>query len=226
MKLFFIESDGEFIMTTLGYIAVALLAAIVFAAIFLLKPKKEKEELKISTTKKLAFCSMAIAVGFVASYLKIFRLPLGGSVTLLSMLFITLVGYWYGLRAGLLAAFTYSLLQFLQGPYIINFWQVCFDYLFAFTALGLSGLFKDRKNGLITGYIVAILARGLFHSIGGYLFFMSWIPDTFPKNLSSIYPLVYNYSYILAEGAITVALLFIPPVRKAMERVKIMAIKE
>ena len=225
MDLFLVQSDGEYILTLYGYLAIALLAIVVFGAIFFFKPKKEKQELNISVTKKLAFCSMAIAVGFVASYLKIFRLPLGGSVTLLSMLFICLVGYWYGLGTGLLAAFTYSLLQFLQGPYIINLWQVCFDYLFAFTALGLSGLFRDKKNGLITGYLVAIMARGLFHSIGGYLFFMSWIPETFPKNLTSVYPLVYNYSYILAEGAITVALLSIPPVKKAMERVKIMASK-
>lgn len=224
MSFFLTQAEGEYTLTLYGYLAIAILAVLVLAAIFIFKPKKQ--QIIISKTKKLAYCSMAIAVGFVASYIKLFRLPLGGSVTLCSMLFICLIGYWYGAGTGLLAAFTYSLLQFLQGPYIINLWQVCFDYLFAFTALGLSGLFSDKKNGLIKGYLFAILARGLLHSIGGYLFFMDWIPSTFPKNLTMVYPLIYNYSYILAEGAITVGLLFIPAVNKAMERVKLMAVRE
>ena len=102
MDLFLVKSDGEYLLTLYGYLAIALLAVLVFGAIFFFKPKKEKPELNISVTKKLAFCSMAIAVGFVASYIKLFRLPLGGSVTLLSMLFICLVGYWYGFGTCLL----------------------------------------------------------------------------------------------------------------------------
>ena len=48
------------------------------------------------TTKQLVFSSAAIALAMVTSMIKLFELPMGGSVTLLSMLFITLVGYWYG----------------------------------------------------------------------------------------------------------------------------------
>ncbi|MFA5522771.1 MAG: energy-coupled thiamine transporter ThiT [Tissierellales bacterium] len=223
LEVFLSENGGKYDLTVLGYVAVALIALLAFGLIFLLKSKKEKEEKKIDT-KKLAFSSMLIAVGFVASYLKLFSMPFGGSVTLFSMLFIALAGYWYGTKTGLLVAFTYGLLQFLQGPYIINFWQVGFDYIFAFTALGLSGLFRHKKHGLILGYLFAIVARGFFHSLGGYLFYMSWIPDNYPQSLVSIYPLVYNYSYILAEGALTVVVLFIPALRKAIERVKEMTL--
>jgi thiamine transporter len=224
MNWFLLEYEGAYILTVWGYFAVAAIVACMVVAIYLLRPKKK--EGRINKTKRLAFCAMAIALGFVTSYIKIIDMPLGGAATLCSMLFIVLIGYWYGLGTGLLTAFTYSMLQFLQGPYMINFWQVCFDYVFAFTALGLSGLFTNAKNGLIKGYLVAIFARGLLHSIGGYLFYMEWIPETFPQSLTSIYPLVYNYSYILAEGAITVAILLIPAVKKAMERVKTMAIRE
>lgn len=225
MDLFLTQSDGNYLLTTYGYIAIALLAVLVFGVIYFFRPKKEKSELQVNPTKKLAFCSMAVAAGFVASYIRLFSMPLGGSVTLLSMFFICLAGYWYGTGTGLIAAFTYGLLQLVQEPYIINFWQVCFDYLFAFTALGLSGLFKDKKNGLLTGYIVAVLARGFFHTVGGYLFFMEWIPEKFPEKLIPLYPVIYNYSYILAEGAISVALISISPVKKALERVKAMAVK-
>lgn len=221
---FLLEFEGEYVLTVWGYVAVALVMAGMIVAIYLLRPKKKDG--RINKTKRLAFCAMALALGFVTSYIKIIDMPWGGAATLCSMLFITLIGYWYGLGTGLLTAFTYSMLQFLQGPYIINFWQVCFDYVFAFTALGLSGLFTNAKNGLIKGYLLSIFARGLFHSIGGYIFYMEWIPDNFPQSLASVYPLAYNYSYILAEGAITIVILLIPAVKKAMERVKAMAMHE
>ena len=46
--------------------------------------------------KQLVFCAMAVALAFITSYLKIFHLPWGGSVTLCSMLFIVLTANWYG----------------------------------------------------------------------------------------------------------------------------------
>lgn len=48
----------------------------------------------------------------VTSMIKIFSLPMGGSVTLLSMLFIVLIGYWFGLKVGLVA--DYSLHSFQE----------------------------------------------------------------------------------------------------------------
>ena len=47
---------------------------------------------------------------------------------------------------------------------------------------------------------MAVIARGAFHALGGYLYWMSYMPDNFPKSLTAIYPIVYNYSYLLAEG--------------------------
>ena len=41
--------------------------------------------------------------------------------------------------------------------------------------MGLSGLFtKSKKYGLLKAYIVAILARGAFHVLGGYLYWMDF----------------------------------------------------
>ena len=87
--------------------------------------------------------------------------------------------------------------------------------------MGLSGLFtKSKKYGLLKAYIVAILARGAFHALGGYLYWMDYMPDNFPKSLTAIYPIVYNYSYLLAEGIITVIVISIPAVSKALTQVK------
>ena len=65
-----------------------------------------------------------------------------------------------------------------------------------------------------------MIARGAFHALGGYLYWMSYMPDNFPKSLTAIYPIVYNYSYLLAEGIITVIVISIPAVSKALAQVK------
>lgn len=67
---------------------------------------------------------------------------------------------------------------------------------------------------------MAVIARGAFHALGGYLYWMSYMPDNFPKSLTAIYPIVYNYSYLLAEGIITVIVISIPAVSKTLVQVK------
>ncbi len=177
------------------------------------------------SARKIAFCAIAIALAYVTSYIRLFTLPYGGEITLFSMLFICLIGYWYGIRAGIISGLIYGILIFLQEPFVLTPLQFCFDYLLAFAALGLSGVFREKKNGLIKGYILGVLMRGAFHVIGGYLFWMSFIPDNFPQAITFLYPIVYNYSYILIEGAMTVIVLSLPPVKKAMNQVRRIAMQ-
>ena len=177
-------------------------------------------EKKKMGTRQLVFCAMAMALAFITSYLKLFNMPWGGSVTLCSMLFIVLVANWYGPKTGVLVGLAYGILQFIQEPYVLSFFQVCCDYILAFAALGVAGFFAKSKHGLLKGYIAAVIARGAFHALGGYLYWMDYMPDNFPKALTSVYPIVYNYSYLLAEGIITVIIISIPAVSKALNRIK------
>ena len=78
---------------------------------------------------------------------------------------------------------------------------------------------------LLKGYIVAVLARGAFHALGGYLYWMDYMPDNFPKSLAAVYPIAYNYSFLLAEGLITIVIISIPTVQKALGRVKKIAVE-
>lgn len=222
MSYFFYFEDGYHYLTTAGTILMAVLAAAALILAALVLGKKESVG-KVFSIKTLTFSAMAMALAFVTSYIKVFELPYGGSVTLFSMLFICLIGYWYGPKAGILTGFAYSILQFLQEPYILTPLQVCLDYFFAFAALGLSGFFRNRKNGLVIGYLAGAFARGLCHTIGGYLFWMAYMPDNFPKAFTKVYPIVYNYSYIGLEALVTVIILSVPTVKKAMERVKLLA---
>ena len=217
MFSFMVTSEGG--LTTAGY-AIAIIAGIVLflAAIYFAGKNSEKKKL---TTRQLVFCAVAMALAFVTSYLKIFTLPWGGSVTLCSMLFIVLVANWYGVGTGITVGLAYGILQFIQEPYVLSFFQVCCDYILAFGAMGIAGFFsKSKKYGLQKAYVAAILARGVFHVLGGYLYWMSYMPENYPKSLSAIYPIVYNYSYILAEGVITLILISIPAVSKALVQVR------
>ncbi len=210
--------NAEGMLTTTGY-AVCMVAGVVIFIVALVFAGKSSGK-KHMTTKQVVFCAMSMALAFVTSYMKIFTLPWGGSVTLCSMLFIVLVANWYGVKTGVLVGFAYGILQFVQEPFVLSFFQVCCDYILAFAALGAAGFFIKSPSGLVKGYMAAVLARGVFHSLGGYLYWMQYMPDNFPKTLASVYPIVYNYSYLLAEGALTVILISIPAVSKALNQVK------
>ena len=206
-----------------GYVVLiaALLIALVLIGVFRGRKKDAKSKFSVKT---VTFAGVSIALAFVLSFVKLYHLPWGGSVTLLSMFFVAFVGYLYGPGVGFAAAFVYSILQFIQGgggSYMLSPLQVMCDYFLAFTALGVSGFFKGKKNGLIIGYIIAVICRGAFHALGGYLFWMDYMPEDFFA--PAVYPILYNYAYLIPEMILTVIVIILPPVRKAIERVRNMA---
>ena len=110
-----------------------------------------------ATTKQLVFSSSAIALAMVASMVKLFEMPMGGSVTLLSMLFIVLIGYWFGPYAGLMTAIAYGLLQFILEPIFYTLPQMLTDYPLAFSLfyskgffIGMSIIIKRKQFSLAT----------------------------------------------------------------------------
>lgn len=218
MSGFIVTADGG--LTAAGYILCAAFAVVlVLAACFLGKNHSHKK----MSAKQLVFSGAAMALAFITSYFKVFNMPFGGSVTLFSMLFICLIGYWYGLKAGILTGLAYGILQFLQEPFVLSLFQVCCDYVFAFAALGLAGVFCKSKNGLVKGFLLGVFFRGVFHSLGGYLYWMDYMPEAFPQSLTALYPIIYNYSYLLAEAALTVIVIMLPPVSKALGEIKKLA---
>ncbi|MBP5252752.1 MAG: energy-coupled thiamine transporter ThiT [Lachnospiraceae bacterium] len=221
--MFWNAEDGYYVMGAGGYVVLvaALLIALVLIGVFRGRKKDAKSKFSVKT---VTFAGVSIALAFVLSFVKLYHLPWGGSVTLLSMFFVAFVGYLYGPGVGFAAAFVYSILQFIQGgggSYMLSPLQVMCDYFLAFTALGVSGFFKGKKNGLIIGYIIAVICRGAFHALGGYLFWMDYMPEDFFA--PAVYPILYNYAYLIPEMILTVIVIILPPVRKAIERVRNMA---
>lgn len=171
----------------------------------------------MSNTKKLIFSAMGIALATVTSYIKVWEMPMGGSVTLLSMLFICLIGYWFGPKYGILTGAAYGILQFIIDPYMLSLPQVILDYPLAFGALGLSGFFSNKKYGLQIGYIAGVAGRFICSLLSGVIFFASFAPDGMNP---WVYSALYQGSYLGAEGIITLILIFLPPVTNALKQVK------
>jgi energy-coupled thiamine transporter ThiT len=86
-----------------------------------------------------------VAVSVALSYVKVFSLPQGGSVTAGSMVPIIWLALRRGAKVGLLAAAIYGLVQLVVEPFIFHPAQVLVDYPLAFGALGLAGFFSKRK---------------------------------------------------------------------------------
>lgn len=212
-------NDGEYFdLTGAGYgILIAVMIAILLLGCVISNASGKK---KIST-KQLVFSAVAIALAMVTSMIKLWDLPMGGSVTLCSMMFICLIGYMYGLRTGLMAAIAYGFLQLVVDPYIISIPQMLCDYIFAFGALGLSGIFSNKKHGLVWGYLVGVLGRYFFTFLSGMIFFGSY--GAYYNMSAPIYSLVYNGAYIGLEALLTVIILMLPPVSKGLLKVKNMA---
>lgn len=171
--------------------------------------------------KKISFSALCIALAFVLSKIKLleFFFPLGGSITLFSMLIITLPGYFLGFKYGVLSTIGLGIIKFSFAGNLYNIWQGILDYIIAYTLFSVSGLkiFTKMKRGLECSYILGVIGRILFCSLSGYIFFRESIPvDINPI----IYVLMYNASYMVVEMVITLIVINIPYIRRGIINLK------
>ncbi len=209
------EWGNYFELTGAGYgVLIAIMIAVLLAGSVISGAGGRKR----IGTKQLVFSAMAMALAMVTSMIKLIDMPMGGSVTLCSMLFICMIGYLFGLRGGLMAAIAYGLLQLIVDPYIISIPQMLVDYIFAFGALGLSGVFSGKKHGLLWGYLLGVLGRYFFSFLSGMIFFGSYAASYHMSAL--VYSLVYNGAYLGLEALITTIIILLPPVSRGFLKVK------
>lgn len=174
--------------------------------------------MKNSKTKILAEGAAMVALATVLSFIRVFKLPWGGSITLLSMLPIVLFSIRRGVKPGLTVAFVYSLLQFAQGIMDGLFgWGltpgmliacILLDYLAAFTVLGIAGCFRKKGvSGWIGGISLAVSLRFLCHFLSGVVIWHSFgeLWDGFSTENTYLYSFLYNGCYMLPELIFTLA---------------------
>lgn len=190
--------NGEYTESYQLYLALAIGLLIVFA-LFVLIVSKDKKRYE---TKTIAYAAVCIAVSFALSYLKVFRMPEGGSVTLASVALLALFSFYFGVPKGLLCCFIYGVLQAIQDPYIVHPVQFILDYPLAYTMMGLCGVFKgvvkNRQLALTVGIVLAVLLRYGCHVTAGAIFFAEYAPEGTPV---LIYSLLYSAT-VLIDGAL------------------------
>ncbi len=212
-------------------------------------------------TRRITESAMLLAVAIVLELIsKMFipEQPFGGQLTIVSMLPVVLISYRHGVRWGFVASLTYALLEmalgaktvtaafmpgyFGDGTMIGSAIVMCLmDYVVAFAALGLGGIFRNKiKNkgiALMCGSLVALGARYLAHILSGYILFSSYAEWFFTQEgfpawgaqlvgsvgataLGWIYSIVYNGMYMIPEMVCTaIVAVLIARVPKILEKV-------
>ncbi len=168
-------------------------------------------------SRVIAFAAICIALSFALSYIRIFKMPMGGSITFASTLPIMLFSYMYGSRKGILAGLIYGALQAVQDPWILHPAQFLLDYGVAFAGIGVAGCIKDFglfKNNVraqfSVGAVIAGMLRFVSHFFSGVFAFGSfgaWYAEDFgiaALNSPYVYSLLYQTMYVIPDLLIVI----------------------
>lgn len=121
---------------------------------------------------KITVCAVMIALGTVLSMYKVWEMPLGGSITPLSMLPNVFISVMYGIPWGLVAALISSFIQLFLSLGEVLSWgltpaslvgTLALDYVLAYTVIGFAGIW--RKNGYLGLCIGKALVKILHRQI-------------------------------------------------------------
>ena len=185
-------------------------------AIFALLVRREGRQARWNS-RMIAYGAMSIAISFVLSYVRIWKMPQGGSVTLASALPVVAFSLGAGPISGLLVGIAYGMLQLVQDMgYIVHPVQLLMDYPLAFGALtlGSCAVFMPipRIMKLPVAILIGSLGRLVFHTASGVLFFAEYAAES--GQTPMIYSLIYNGTFLAADAAVCIALSFIPGVSR------------
>ena len=190
-------------------IALYICAILFMGAVIAVSAVVDRKNKFVFDSKSIAYAAICIAMSFALSYLRIVRMPQGGSITPASLLPLMMYAFMFGAKKGIFAGFIYGLLQALQSPDgVIHPAQFVLDFPLAFACMGLAGLFANLKalNKLpqvqfLLGGIIAGLGRFIMHFISGTFAFGAYAPEGQPAWL---YSLGYQAGYVLPDVAIAV----------------------
>ncbi|MDO4478589.1 MAG: energy-coupled thiamine transporter ThiT [Lachnospiraceae bacterium] len=159
--------------------------------------------------------AMLIALATALSYVKLFNLPQGGSVTM-EMIPIIIMGLRHGTKWGCFTGFVHGLIQMIIGfsnvlycaTIIAMIGCMLLDYLLSYTVLGLAPVFaktfKSRTGGAVFGTLICGVLRFLCNFLSGWLLWGSYAPEGMA---APIYSLVYNGSFMLPNIILAVVII-------------------
>ncbi len=213
MALYYPEiADWYTNVSQLGLYVGVVLLILLLATILIICSKKPSDEntnsnVPANRTKSLSYGAVAIALSFALSYIKLFALPQGGSVTFASMLPLMIYSYMFGARKGVMMCAIYGVLQAIQDPWIIHPAQFLLDYPIAFAMIGLTGIFREvglfKSNTIVSFTLGAILVATLryaSHVLSGIFAFSMYAPEGFD---AVSWGFLYNL-FVYADVAIAI----------------------
>ncbi len=126
------EKEGLFdeLMGLPWYTIAVIIALIAAGVIFILASKRVKWD-----SRRIAMGAMCIAIAFVLSCIRLYRMPQGGSITPASMMPLVLFMVACGPLQGFVVGCAYGLLQLITDPYVIHPIQLLVDYPLAYGAM-------------------------------------------------------------------------------------------
>ena len=153
--------------------------------------------------------ALMVVLGQVLDFFPLWKMPWGGTVSL-NMVPILFFACRWGLGAGLLSGFVFGIVQFMFAGGIALGWQsILGDYLVAYTALGLSGVFTGRRWSIYAGTAVGCAARFLVHYVVGATIWAEYMPEVFfglTMTTPWFYSLLYNGFYMGIDFVLCLAL--------------------
>ncbi len=179
--------------------ALTAVIAVVIILIVIFSPKR-----KVNHTKAVVYAAVMVALSFGLSYVRLFSLPLGGSVTLASILPVLLYSYLFGVKRGAFVGVLFGVLNFIQAPFFVHPVQFLLDYPIAFATIGLAGLFFEKTTEkkkilrLSVGTVLACVLRYFAHVISGIFVWGSGDPENFGATSWSF---LYN-SFVFVDMAV------------------------
>lgn len=176
---------------------------------------------RASRTRVRMLCegALLVAAAQILSYVKFLELPNGGSLTP-AMFPVLLFAVRWGWKDGLLGGLVLGILQFMfDGGFALGWQSILGDYLLAFTALGLAGVFRGRRWGIFAGTVLGCAGRFLVHYVVGATIWAEYMPEEFlSMTMTSpwLYSLLYNGVYMLPNMvlALVIGALLYRPMRR------------
>lgn len=185
-----------------------LVGLVIFGVVLYAMTRQQKRW----SARMIANAALCMALATILSFIKLYEMPQGGSITPASMLPILMFAYAYGVGPGVVMGFAYGLLQFVQGGWFVHPMQFLLDYPLCFAMLGFAGIARKLPDswGFIPSIILGVFLRFVCAFLTGVFF---WYEGAGEQNVL-VYSAIYNGTYLIPETIICIVIACIPQVRK------------
>ena len=180
-------------------------------------------EQKMKKTRVLVECAILVALAIVLSYIKFDVGAEGGSVSLV-MVPLVLIAFRHGTAWGVGTGLVFGFVKCVLGDGLgWGLPSILLDYVLAYGAVGLAGLFRKMKNGVIYGTLVGGAARFFVHFLSGVLLYASYAGPIYGLDFSNettmgvvLYSIVYNGAFMVLSIILTLVVMIL--LQKAMPK--------